>query len=194
MATIGPIKRKELASSVSPEANRSKKPNQDSDKCKECKSIIHDDQECSIQCQWCQQWVHSKCYELNDEECKILCKSSTSLVFLCTSCADNLDEAFELFDDSKSNLSKQILKDNLPEKQTELEKKLSVVETTLCEIKEELTSQLSKCRELLSSPNNAVASKPPALIANTVYTAFNEEKEREEAAKLDYTQPWGIQL
>ena len=124
--------------------------------------------------------MHSKCYELNDEECKILCKSSTSLVFLCTSCADNLDEAFELFDDSKSNLSKQILKDNLPEKQTELEKKLSVVETTLCEIKEELTSQLSKCREILSSSNNAVASKPPALIANTVYTAINEEKEREK--------------
>ena len=32
---------------------------------------------------------------------------------------------------------------------------------------------------MLSSPNN-IASKPPALIANTVYTAINEEKEREK--------------
>ena len=59
--------------------------------------------------------------------------------------------------------------------------KIVVLEnTTLCEIKEELTSQLSKCSELLSSPNNAVASKPPALITNTVYTAINEEKKREK--------------
>ena len=72
--------------------NQSKKPNQDSDKCKKCKSIIRDDKECSIQCQWGQQWVHGKCSKLNDE-------------------------------DSKSNPSKQILKDSLPEKQTGLEKK-----------------------------------------------------------------------
>ena len=32
---------------------------------------------------------------------------------------------------------------------------------------------------MLSSPNN-IASKPPALIANAVYTSINEEKEREK--------------
>lgn len=88
-----------------------------------------------------------------------------------------LDEALELFDNNRSNPSKQILNSSLPEKQTQLKTKLAVVETTLREIKEELTSQLSKCCEMLSSPNN-IASKPPALIANTVYIAINEEKER----------------
>jgi len=71
------------------------------------------------------------------------------------------------------------LNSDLPEKQTQLESKLAVVETTLHEIKRELTSQLSKCHEMLSPPNN-IASKPPALIANTVHTAINEEKEREK--------------
>jgi len=131
----------------------------------------------SIQCQWCQLWVYSKCSKLNDEECIILCKSGINLVYFCTTCSPNLDEALELFDDNKSNPNKQILNSSLPEKQTQLENKLAVVEMTLHEIKEELTSQLSKCCELFSSPNN-IASKPPALIANT---AINEEKEREKS-------------
>ena len=121
--------------------------------------------------------MHGKCSKLNDEECIILCKSGINLVYFCTTCSPNLDEALELFDDNKSNSNKQ--NSSLPEKHTQLENKLAVVETTLHEIKKELTSQLSKCREMLSSPNN-IASKPPALIANTVYTAINEEKEREK--------------
>jgi len=53
---------KQLASSVSPEANHSKKANQESDMCVVFKNIIKDDEEqCSIHCQWCNSWVHSKC-------------------------------------------------------------------------------------------------------------------------------------
>ena len=100
-------------------------------------------------------------------------------MYFCSTCSPNLDEALELFDDNRSNPSKQISNSSLPEKQAQLENKLAVVETTLHKIKEELTSELSKCREMLSFPNN-IASKPPALIANTVYTAINEEKEREK--------------
>ena len=139
------------------------------DICIECKCVIKDSEECSIQCQWCLSWVHGKCSKLNHEECTILCKSSINLVYFCTTCSPNLDE---LFDDNRSNPSKQISNSSLPEKQIQLENKFAVVETTLHEIKEELTSQLSKCREMLISPNN-IASNPPALIANTVYTYCN---------------------
>ena len=111
--------------------------------------------------------MHRKWSKLNDEECTILCKSSINLLYFCTTCSPNLDEALELFDNNGSNPRKQILNSILPENQTQLENILAVVETTLRKTKEELTSQLSKCREMLSFPND-IASKPPALIANTV--------------------------
>ena len=72
--------------------------------------------------------------------------------------------------------------DSLPEKQSQLENKLSVVESKLHEIKEELTLQLSKCREMLRTPETNSAKPPagPALIADTVFTAMNEERDREK--------------
>ena len=101
----GPIKRKELASLVSPEANRSKKHNQEGDTCANCKIIINDEEECSIQYQWCQLWMHSKCANLKDEECAILHKPIINLVFFCTTCASNLVEAPEFFEDNKTDKS-----------------------------------------------------------------------------------------
>lgn len=178
MASGGPIKRKELASSVSPEANRSKKPNQESDVCVLCKTNINDDKECSIQCQWCNLWVHSKCSKLEDEECKVLSKSNINLIFLCTTCAPNLDEALEYFDDNRSKPAVQLLNDSIPDKQSPIENRIASVETQLLEFKKELSDQLSKCREMFNSQNDS-APKPPALIASTVTTAFNEERDRE---------------
>jgi len=93
-----PIKRKGLASSVSPESN---KQHQEGDICVVCKTTIVDAEECSIECQWCQLWVHSKCTKLSNEECAILQKSNTNIMFFCPTCVPNLDEALELFDDKK---------------------------------------------------------------------------------------------
>ena len=78
----------------------------------------------------------------------------------------------------KDNHPPQKLMDSLPEKQSQLENKLSVVESKLHEIKEELTLQLSKCREMLRTPETNSAKPPagPALIADTVFTAMNEER------------------
>ena len=176
--STGPIKRKELASSVSPEANRPKKQNKESVTCVECKSVIKDDVDCSIQCQWCQSWVHSKCSKLKDEECKILYKSTINLVHFCTTCVPNLDEALEFFDENKTKPVAQILRDNLPDKQNQFENQTAAIETKLLEIKEELSLQLSKCCEMFKTHNDN-APKPPVLIASTVTTAFNEERERE---------------
>ena len=114
--STGPIKRKQLASSVSPESNQPKKQHQGGDLCVTCKNTIHDDKECSIQCQWCQLWVHSKCIKLNDDECAILHKSNINIVFFCSNCALNIDEALESFDDNKSTPPKLNLKDNQPDK------------------------------------------------------------------------------
>ena len=77
---------------------------------------------------------NSECAKINIEECTNLAKSSIRLVFLCTTCAPNLDEALEYFGD-KDNHPLQKLMDSLPEKQSQLENKLSVV---VHEIKEEL--------------------------------------------------------
>jgi len=109
--------------------------------------------------------------------CSILGKSSISLAFLCTTCAPKLDEALEYYDDNQASQSSMI---NLPEKQSKLENKLAVVESKLHEIKEELTNQLSKCCEMLSAPEVTKTSPGPALIANTVFTAINEERDREK--------------
>ena len=173
MTTPGQIKRKNLASSVSPEANQpqNKKANQESDTCLKCKCVIKDSEECSIQCQWCQLWVHGKCSKLSDEECGILSKSGINLMYFCTTCSPNIDEALESFDDNKNNPNKQILNSSLSEEQTQLDNKLEMVETKLNEIKEELSLQLSKCREIFSTPTN-IPTKPPPLIANTVVTAL----------------------
>jgi len=178
MTSTGPIKRKQLASSVSPEANRSKKVNQESDMCVVCKNIIKDEEECSIQCQWCNLWVHSKCSGLEDDECKILSKTNINLIYLCITCAPNLDEALEFFDDNKAKPTTQLLKDSLPDKQSQIENQMVTVEAKLLEIKEELSLQLSKCREMFNAHNDSTP-KPPALIASTVTSAFNEERERE---------------
>ena len=83
MSITGAMKRKEQASSVSPEANRPKKQNQGGDTCAKW-IIINDDEECSIQCQWCQSWVHSKCANLKDDECDILHQPCVFLLYLCT--------------------------------------------------------------------------------------------------------------
>jgi len=177
--STGPIKRKGLASSVSPETNKPKKQYQEGDTCVVCKTIIVDAEECSIECQWCQKWVHSKCTKLSDEECAILQKSNTNIMFFCPTCVSNLDEALELFDDNKTNSSKLDLQDDLPDKQNQLESQLSIVESKLLELKEELCLQISKCREMFSS-SSTNTTKPPPLIANTVVTALNEEREREK--------------
>ena len=158
----GDNKCKELASSVSPEVNRSKK-YQGGDICGVCNAIVMDEDECSIQCQWCSPWEHSEYAKISIKECAILAKSSIRIVFLCTSCAPNLDEALEYFGD-KDNHPPQKSMDSLPEKQGQLENKLSVVESKLHEIKEELTLQLSKCREMLGTPETNSA-KPPAGLA-----------------------------
>ena len=104
--------------------------------------------------------------------------SCINLVFFCCTCAPNFDEALEYFDDNKTNLP---ARDSLlaPGKQSQLENQLAVVESKLNEIKEELSLQLSKYCSMFSSPD-ASSSKPPPLIANTVVTALNEEREREK--------------
>ena len=125
MASGGHIKRIQLASSVSPEANRSKKLNQEGDECVVCKANINDNEECSIQCQWCNLWVHSKCSKLEEEECKVLSKAKINLVYFCTTCAPNLDEVLKYFDDNKSKPVVGPLKDNSPDKQSLIKKQIA---------------------------------------------------------------------
>ena len=78
----------ELASSVSPETNRSKK-HQGGDTCGICNAVVKDE-DCSIQCQWCGSWEHSECAKLSVEECTILGKSSIRLFFLYVTCTPKL--------------------------------------------------------------------------------------------------------
>jgi len=87
--------------------------------------------------------------------------------------------ALEYYDDNQASQSSM---NQLPEKQCQLENKLAVVESKLHEIKEELTNQLSKCCEMLSAPevSHAKTSSGPALIANTVFIAINEERDRKK--------------
>jgi len=75
------------------------------------------------------------------------------------------------------------LKDELPDKQNQLESQLSIVESKLLELKEELCLQISKCREMFSSSSTSSA-KPPLLIANTVVTALNEEREKRQLSLI----------
>ena len=96
-------------------------------------------------------------------------------------CAPKLGEALEIYNGTEVNHPLT------NEKQSQLENKLVNVETKLHEIKEELIMQLSKCHEILST-SVANTSKPPSgsgLIANTVFTAINEERDREETAKFN---------
>ena len=117
--------------------------------------------------------------KLSIEECAILQKSNTNILFFCPTFVPNLDETLELFDDKKTNSSKLDLKDEFPDKQNQLESQLSIVESKLLELKEELCFQISKCREVFSSSSTSTA-KPPPLITNTVVTALNEGREREK--------------
>lgn len=143
--TTGPIKRKHLAGSASPETKQPKEQHQGGDVCVACKNIIDDDNECSIQCQWCPLWAPSECTKLNDKECAILQKCSTNIMFFCSNCAPKLDEALELFDDNKNIPPKLNLKDdNLLDKQNQFESQLLLLETKLNEIKE-VSLQLLKC-------------------------------------------------
>jgi len=68
---------------------------------------------------------------------------------------------------------------SIPNKQSQIENQIASAETQLLEIKKELSIQLSKFREMFNTQNDSVP-KRPALIASTVTTAFNEEREREK--------------
>ena len=59
---------------------------------------------------------------------------------------------------------------------------LSLLETKLNEIKE-VSLQLLKCSEMFSSPTT-ISTKPPPLIANTVVTALNKEREKRQLSLI----------
>ena len=65
---------------------------------------------------------------------------------------------------------------SISEKHTILDNRLSDVETKLTELKQELTQQISKCHDILTSKDKA---KPSETIASTIVSTMNEEKEKE---------------
>ena len=202
MATIGPIKRKELASSVSPEATRSKRRIQEGDTCKECNSVIRDDVECSIECQWCHSWVHGKCSNLNDEECTILSKSNINLVYLCTTCLPNLDEAHESFDDNKGNpnesyneLRSQMFSvatqvKDLISSNNQLQKQIETINTSIKDINRKSYAVATQASNSPTSNSSELSESPPAHLSsqsstpdelrNAVSAVINEEKEKQK--------------
>ena len=65
---------------------------------------------------------------------------------------------------------------SISEKHTILDNCLSTVETTLNKLKLELTKQISKCHDILTSKNKTKASES---LASTIVSTMNEEKEKE---------------
>jgi len=84
-------------------------------------------------------------------------------MFFCSTCVPNLDEALEFLTTTKPTPD---LNNDLPDKQNQLESQPSLKLLELC-------LQLS---DMFSSSSTST-TKPPSLIANTVVTALNEERE-----------------
>ena len=82
-----PIKHKLLASSTSPEGNRSKK-HEGSDVCVTCKGKTTDDN--ILECVWCEGIQHRSCTEINVQKYAALSDLSSNTVFFCTHCVYKL--------------------------------------------------------------------------------------------------------
>ena len=100
--TTEPIKRKELASSVSPEANRSKK-HEGGDVCVICRGKTTDDN--VLECVWCEGFQHRSCTEISVEKYSALSDLPSNIVFFCTHCAYKLPSALMAYDKTKEACS-----------------------------------------------------------------------------------------
>ena len=129
--------------------------------CCTCNNVANVD---VIQCQWCLQWEHRQCAQLSVDEMSILSKVNDRVVFFCTKCYSKVPAALTIKDLSERNIK--------------LNNGLSDFEAKLNELKEELTMQISKCRDMFGSDRETV--KPPEIIASTIVTTINEEKDKEK--------------
>ena len=133
--------------------------NSDESYCRTCNKVADNG---VIQCQWCHNWEHHQCAQLSAEDLAILSKVSDRVVFFCTQCYGKVPAALTTY--------------SISEKHTIFDNCLSTVETTLNELKLELTKQISKCHDILTSKDKTKASES---LASTIVSTMNEEKERE---------------
>jgi len=139
--------------------NSDKEENSDESYCRTCNKLADDG---VIQCQWCHNWEHHQCAQLSAEDLTILSKVSDRVIFFCTQCFGKVPAALTTY--------------AISEKHTILDNRLSTVETKLNELKQELTEQISKCHDLLTSKDKA---EPSEFMASTIVSTMNEEKERD---------------
>lgn len=98
-----------------------------------------------------------------------------------------LEAALAFSDKAFSNTSNDgsINSSGAPPKLNQIENALSIVESKLNELREELEAQFARCHSMLTTfKDSSLSSKPSASIASTIVTTMNEEKEKEKDNNL----------
>jgi len=101
-------------------------------------------QDGGIECDWCVQWEHAECAELNEDELKVLCTINSCVKFFCKVCQP---VAFKFFDDIK-------------EKQNSIATKVNVIEENLSKSVADLNSRLEQLNKQLNDHPTATQSIP----------------------------------
>ena len=70
----------------------------DYSKCTICDESTSDD---AMECTWCEMVQHRTCCKISVEQCTVLGELTGNIVFLCSTCMQNVPSAFRLYDDSK---------------------------------------------------------------------------------------------
>ena len=179
------LKRKELASSVSPEANRSKKPER-GDICVICNGPATDSD--VLECVWCEGLQHRSCTEISVEKYAALSDLPSNIVFFCTHCAYKLPSALMAYDKTKEACS--VVEDTITSKLKSLETTLTNKFNALTDQVNELSTKMNQesniemATDALPSTQAQVSSNQSELsvesIATMTASLMSEEKEKEK--------------
>lgn len=185
MTTSEPIKRKELASSVSPEANRSKK-HEGGDVCVICSGPATDTD--VLECVWCEGLQHRSCTEISVEKYAALSNLPSNIVFFCTHCAYKLPSALMAYDKTKEACS--VVEDTITSKLKSLEITLTNKFSTLTDQINGLSTKMnheSNIEMMTDAHPQTQAQAPSNLnnlsaesIATMTASLMSEEKEKEK--------------
>ena len=136
--TSEPIKRKVLASSVSPEASRSKK-HEGGDVCVVCNGPATDTD--VFECVCCEGFQHRSCTdEISVEKFAALSNLSSNIVFFCTHYAYKLPSALMAYDKTKEACS--VVEDTITSNLKSLETTLTNKFNTLTDQFNELSTKM----------------------------------------------------
>ena len=141
------------------------------EKCVTCKKDASID---AIECQWCANWEHKVCANINTNEYLILDSVSANIMFFCSTCIGKVPIALTTYDANLKIDSLEQKVTQLCDTNTRLGSQLQTIEGTLSTLEKKIQQQIE-------SPEMPMSTEEPKKQFSSFMSSFmNEEKEKEK--------------